>query len=200
MGDLPLSKTCSKCGLTKLPSEFYKHSEGANGLRPDCKQCVRSRSEARYGAKHESINAQRRREHADNPGPKRAADQAYYLANKDTCVARVAKWGSKNPHRKRAYKNKWKQENLDAVRMHTAQRRAARKRAPGVFTKQDYLDALEASCGLCAYCLQPGLKLTIEHVTPIAHGGAHDSNNIVMACESCNYSKGARGPLCMVNR
>lgn len=45
--------------------------------------------------------------------------------------------------------------------------------------------------GYCTYCmapLPPG-EGTIDHVTPIAHGGAHHIDNLVPACHSCNSSK-----------
>jgi len=32
-------KYCSKCGIEKDRSCFYKHNETADGLRPECKDC-----------------------------------------------------------------------------------------------------------------------------------------------------------------
>ena len=34
-------KTCSKCGLVKDESEFYKMSMAFDGLRPECKTCTK---------------------------------------------------------------------------------------------------------------------------------------------------------------
>ena len=46
----------------------------------------------------------------------------------------------------------------------------------------------------CAYCLKPlsnGIR-SIDHVTPLSRGGAHDTDNVVLACMPCNARKGAK--------
>jgi 5-methylcytosine-specific restriction endonuclease McrA len=47
----------------------------------------------------------------------------------------------------------------------------------------------------CTYCGTPGEAgnpLTLDHVVPLALGGAHDLSNAVVACRRCNSSRGAR--------
>ena len=48
-------------------------------------------------------------------------------------------------------------------------------------------------CGRrCVYCGSP-LEFdlaTLDHVHPLAHGGAHAPGNVVLACGSCNRLKG----------
>lgn len=48
-------------------------------------------------------------------------------------------------------------------------------------------------CGRrCVYCAQP-LEIdraTLDHVYPLAHGGAHNPGNVVAACNACNHLKG----------
>jgi 5-methylcytosine-specific restriction endonuclease McrA len=34
----------------------------------------------------------------------------------------------------------------------------------------------------------------LDHVTPVAQGGVNSTKNLVVACPSCNMSKGARTP------
>ena len=50
---------------------------------------------------------------------------------------------------------------------------------------------LERDGALCRYCGSVD-DLTIDHVTPLARGGSNDLANLVVACRSCNSSKGAR--------
>jgi hypothetical protein len=45
----------------------------------------------------------------------------------------------------------------------------------------------------CAYCGRTG-DLTLDHVIPRSQGGPNDARNLVMACNSCNSSKGDRTP------
>ena len=48
----------------------------------------------------------------------------------------------------------------------------------------------------CVYCgVQPGTdELTIDHVTPRAHGGQSTWDNCVLACLTCNHRKADRTP------
>jgi hypothetical protein len=46
----------------------------------------------------------------------------------------------------------------------------------------------------CAYCGRGGrgIRLTIDHVFPVALGGTNEIGNLVTACRACNMSKGAK--------
>lgn len=46
--------------------------------------------------------------------------------------------------------------------------------------------------GDCAYCLQPAT--TRDHMIPRGQPGWDDPDNVVLACRSCNTSKGKRTP------
>jgi 5-methylcytosine-specific restriction endonuclease McrA len=57
--------------------------------------------------------------------------------------------------------------------------------------------AMRDCCRRCVYC---GAFLdidfaTIDHVYPLAHGGAHAPGNLVVACGPCNRLKGDMLPL-----
>jgi 5-methylcytosine-specific restriction endonuclease McrA len=67
-----------------------------------------------------------------------------------------------------------------AVLVHVAMKRALRKGAL-------------RDCGQrCVYCATPldQHSATLDHVVPLARGGAHDSGNVVAACGPCNRLKG----------
>lgn len=48
----------------------------------------------------------------------------------------------------------------------------------------------------CRYCggTAPDVRLTIDHVLPIALGGTDDATNLVAACADCNAGKSASAP------
>ncbi len=48
--------------------------------------------------------------------------------------------------------------------------------------------------GRCQYCGRVGADLTLDHVMPRHRGGAHEWENLVAACRSCNHRKGGRTP------
>jgi 5-methylcytosine-specific restriction endonuclease McrA len=48
----------------------------------------------------------------------------------------------------------------------------------------------------CGYCLTSerltGIRLTLDHIIPIAAGGRTEENNLWVACRSCNEFKGVQ--------
>lgn len=50
----------------------------------------------------------------------------------------------------------------------------------------------------CLYCHAPGAQL--DHVVPLAKGGAHAIWNLVPACINCNMGKRASNPLTWAER
>jgi hypothetical protein len=44
-----MPKTCSRCGLDKPLSAFYKQKGGAQGRRGRCKECYKAAERAAYG-------------------------------------------------------------------------------------------------------------------------------------------------------
>ena len=48
----------------------------------------------------------------------------------------------------------------------------------------------------CRYCgaSAPDVKLTVDHVTPVALGGSDDPTNLVTACAACNSGKTSSSP------
>lgn len=51
--------------------------------------------------------------------------------------------------------------------------------------------------GICVYCERPLTikEVTFDHVHPKAKGGRHDWDNVVCACNLCNFRKGSRLPV-----
>lgn len=48
----------------------------------------------------------------------------------------------------------------------------------------------------CRYCgsTAPDVKLTVDHVVPVALGGSDEPSNLVSACADCNAGKSASSP------
>ena len=70
---------------------------------------------------------------------------------------------------------------------------AKRRKAIGVFTKQEWLDLLKAAGFKCRYC---GKKLSRKTATPdhkvsLGRGGSNWIANIIPACLPCNQKKNA---------
>jgi hypothetical protein len=45
---------------------------------------------------------------------------------------------------------------------------------------------------VCRYCGDLNGPFEVDHIHPVARGGTNDPENLCVACETCNRSKGAR--------
>lgn len=167
------TRTCTKCGERKLLDQFDKVKNATLGRRSNCKACRSQDMKTRYRLKEEELRAAARQRRRDNPDATREADRRR----------------NREPHR----------VALHAERMVQRRARMAGARTePGVTRenlRRQYGDA-------CFYCgvemdftrrrrsdpLSPTLA-TVEHVHPIALGGSHTWDNVVLACWKCNCSK-----------
>jgi 5-methylcytosine-specific restriction endonuclease McrA len=139
---------------------------------------------------------------------------SWYHSNKDRARAKNAKWHEENRPRKRAINAKYRANNPEKVREATeshrlafpekyieyrANRRARKRNAEGNgISAADIKFLSESQKYRCAYCGEKKL-LTLDHIKPLALGGAHDVSNAQMVCKSCNSSKGAKDPFVFAN-
>jgi hypothetical protein len=63
-------------------------------------------------------------------------------------------------------------------------------------SKRTRYEVLKRDNHTCRYCgaTTPDVKLTVDHVTPVALGGSDDPCNLVAACQDCNYGKASTSP------
>lgn len=63
-------------------------------------------------------------------------------------------------------------------------------------SKRTRFEVLRRDSHTCRYCGQsaPDVKLTVDHVTPVALGGGDDPSNLVTACKDCNAGKASTAP------
>lgn len=72
-----------------------------------------------------------------------------------------------------------------------ARRRMRKKAGRCDLTTAQWRLILAAYGSLCAYCRNPAVPLTKDHIVPLARGGEHTALNIVPACQPCNSQKWA---------
>lgn len=112
---------------------------------------------------------------------------AHYHRNREACIARSREYQAKN-------RDKINEINKAA----RAKRRAQKLASEGTFSGRE-LTKLRAKAGKkCTYCGVPG-KMTVDHIKPLARGGANVIRNIQFVCAQCNSSKGARDPIEFAN-
>jgi 5-methylcytosine-specific restriction endonuclease McrA len=125
-----------------------------------------------------------------HPEKERAHRFKYRKENKEKESRRTRAWLAANRERKRALDAAWPKNNPLANVSRVRRRRARQIEAPGRgVSATEWQEVLEAAVGLCSYCNE-SRPLTLDHVEPLALGGAHDAENVVAACKPCNSSKG----------
>lgn len=96
--------------------------------------------------------------------------------------------------------------NLFSARMERHSRRrkehsrnnGARRRAQkhGVsfeqFTRAEIVERDQSTCYLCGRIELTDEEIHLDHVVPLARGGAHTRDNVRVSCATCNLKKGAR--------
>lgn len=136
-----------------------------------------------------------------NPAKTKAAsDRAYAKARVDPVAiaknrANVAAHARATPERVNAANQKWRRQHPEQAAAIGKANCANRRAAPGKLTTAEVQMLRAAADSVCAYCLQLCVKPVLEHVIPISRGGTNTPDNIVMACQWCNNSKGTKTPL-----
>ena len=70
--------------------------------------------------------------------------------------------------------------------------RAWRKGAKGKYYPSDIERLRKRQMGICYYChADLEERFQVDYKIPLSRGGANTSENIVLACPSCNQRKGA---------
>lgn len=188
---LSLLVRCSVCRTEKWPSDYYPHYL-------ICKKCVtanssriwyadpgesRRRKRAKFWAKRERYRQYSQNDYAWHREKRLAACAAYRKAHPELIAAVHRSWRLRNRDR-----------YLANVRIICARRRVRmRQNQVGVVTAKLIAAKVAYWGDRCWMCKGPWRE--IDHVKPVAKGGAHMLCNLRPICRSCNAKKSATWPL-----
>lgn len=177
-------KTCKVCGESKPSTDFGKEPRVADGLQARCRSCKNEASSKWSKANSDKVRISVKNWRINNPD-KTAVYQARYRQSK------------------REYTKQWYQENKEKYRGYVRSRRARiRLNESAKYSEQEVLNTHGNICHLCKVeidLLAPratGISgwesgLHIDHIIPIANGGADRLENVKPAHGLCNLRKGA---------
>ena len=116
----------------------------------------------------------------------------YEIRNKEKVAAAKEKWRIEN----REYMKKYLEKNPEKFRAASLRRRASKTSNSTneqiESANEKIIKMLSAEFSECPYC-KSSFKtaiMEVEHILPLFRGGSHSAENITMACEKCNGSKG----------
>lgn len=211
-------KLCSgPCGEEKPVIEFYKGS-GKYGRRSQCIVCYSEKCSEYREENIEEVREQHRaydREHREekkeyyeqHKEEKLEYNKQYYEENKEEISQKAKEYREKNKEEIKAKKKKHYDENRKQI---LAQKREYHRNNPHIeinnrakrlaatgnatITKDDWLAIMFSNNWRCYYCEVELTKdnRSVDHVIPLALGGAHHISNLVPSCIPCNSSKGDR--------
>lgn len=205
------TKVCTRCGKSKLLSEFYTDKRVRSGKCSICKSCANKKS-LEYARTHKEQRRLTNKKYNDtHVEQKRKLSEAY----KEQARQNVKLWIRENQSRKKEMdrhyreknllkiKNRYRkyyEENIENYRSYRiihrehrkilqTQRRAREMGAGGNGLSSEQWGVIKRDYNYrCAYCGQKK-ELTIDHIVPLIKGGLHDKANVAPACKSCNSSK-----------
>ena len=131
-----------------------------------------------------------------NPDKAREYKRKWSQANPDKAREASSRWRLTNPNNYREWRKKWILANPGKLKTYDHRRRA-RKKANGVEPTAEYRNTMvnPLTHQVCHYC---GKDCTgnhhWDHHVPLAAGGPEAPWNLVIACPTCNLSKGAKVP------
>lgn len=118
--------------------------------------------------------------------------RAYVRSHKEQHNARGRAWREANPEKNAERCRKWKQNNHDKVMESWRKRRAIQLGIEGDhFTDKEFQELCNFYENKCLCCGKTGVKLTADHVVPLAMQVPHSDeiSNIQPLCLSCNSKK-----------
>jgi hypothetical protein len=194
MSILPF-KRCTKCGELKGVGEFRKgHAQ--------CKAC-QSAYDKTWRESNKEHRAEYDRQYTNqNREKKRERNRLYARAHTDDAKERSRKHRESHPDRHEKWNkdnsalhvrlvNLWRLLNPDKYFAQKRNRRARLKGSGGHVTAQEWRDLKAKYDHTCLCCgkREPEIRLTQDHVKPLAIGGEHVIGNIQPLCLSCNSKK-----------
>jgi 5-methylcytosine-specific restriction endonuclease McrA len=184
---LSKTKVCSVCGKRKPRSEKYFPPDPlmVDGFRNECKRC---RIDYRLNNRAENLDRDRatarrayRKRIREHPEEHRAYMREYWRRNRDYLNAKG-----------REYSKKY---SADYYRAKALRRRTRELAAGGGCTEEDIERLHQEQQALCFYCGEEyGENYEVDHFIPVAAGGHSGPENMVIACQFCNRSKGGKMP------
>ena len=192
---LGTTKFCRKCATEKPLSEFGRHKRSGDGLQAFCKICHNLASVAWSKAHPDKKSVSSLAWRSKNIERCKETGAAWLARNRERKNAVTREWNKNNPARYKEYQSAWWNKNKDLGRIYQQNRRL-RKLSSGVGLSQGLATKLyKLQRGMCACCGERlGRDFQLDHIVPVALGGAHADINIQLLLPKCNRQKSAKYP------
>lgn len=193
-------KRCIRCHMEKPISEFY--ANGPKWIHSKCKDCDKAVKKADYDANPEKYREPSRKWMRKYPERHRARFRQWQLANQEYRMQYYRKYNAEHHEERLAYyrsshrkevSRMWRQKFPERLTEMHIRRRARKMSAPRIerIDRKAIIERDQWTCYLCMQICTPK-NVTLDHIIPLYHGGAHAADNLRVACRSCNSRKGVK--------
>ncbi len=204
-------KRCQHCHEWKPNNaSYFNRSKYRNdGLSGKCKECSAADDKALYRANpekyHERAKSWVERNQDRHRETRRIYTQRYRIEHSEQERAKLRRYREIHRDEINARRREQTQTQPEKMRKYTHNRRARLRNAAGNWTQSDIRSQVVAQTDKkgrlhCWWCSKVIEKYHIDHRIPLARGGSNKPDNLCLACEHCNTSKGAKLPHEWTNR
>jgi len=181
-------KVCAKCKVNKPKSEYHPRPSKKAGVRSRCKNCEKEDRELSSGDAKEYRDGRKE--------AKKEYDIEYRKKHKEKIAKAKKEEYSNNSDRYNEYRRQWaiaNPENESAIRRNAAGKR--KQSTSGGLTSTQLRAWAKSQIMDCYWCGKKKLmNYEIDHYEPLARGGEHSLDNLVISCPSCNRRKHSKDP------
>lgn len=192
-----MSKMCKKCGqpfagrMCKPCKKEYDAKRRADNL-----ETIKQSQASAYQRHRAERIAASIQYHAVHPEVGREAMKRYRAINGEKIKNSAASYRASHPEKCREWCLKWLKKNPGAKRAFDQNRRARKANNGGVLSKGLASRLFALQKGKCACCgVSLGEKYHMDHIIPLALGGANSDSNIQLLRATCNCKKQAKHPV-----
>jgi 5-methylcytosine-specific restriction endonuclease McrA len=195
-----LQSSCRRCQSAVRRALYHANPEAARKRHRDYyvrrKEVVRAVNNRSRMKNLDRIKARKREAYLvvrDDADFKKRL-KSYNEKHKDRKSDYDRKYRGKNSARLAELKSKWRAEHADLLRVVRATYKA-RRRAwhVGGATSAEVAQWLRSQVLTCRYCASDCAgNFHIDHVVPLSRGGKHETQNLAIACASCNVRKNSK--------
>jgi len=104
-------------------------------------------------------------------------------------------WRAANPEKQRAMEKRAYAKDKEKVLAKVRNRNARKRNSSGSHTAKDIANLLVKQKGKCPNCLSKLDKYHVDHIVPLAKGGANSPDNLQCLCPACNVRKSDKDPM-----
>lgn len=211
-------RPCTCCGTMLLVNteNFYTRTRenGRKYFTAKCKECIKSKRAAYRSENPDVVAESAAKTFAKNGKKYNSTRREKFRNNQELRTAKntsTREWQKNNSEHviayRRAYRIEFREvlsrrassyytQNPGKFRAYRQARKGRIRGAEGSFKEADLKKQFADQFGCCFWCRNPlSSGYHADHYIPVSKGGSNKPYNIVLSCQTCNISRGAKMPV-----